>query len=226
MKFHPRWVVTALFVAASGASSVSHAALVDRGGGLIYDTALNITWLANADLAATNTFGLVFGADGSMNWTTAQSWIGAMNTNNYLGYSDWRLPTTLQPDATCSSQSGGSSGAYCTGSEMGQLFYNELGGVPGQNISTIHNNANYNLFTNVQDSFYWSGTEYAPDTTYAWYFNMGNGDQGVDNKLNGDYVWAVRPGDVAAVPIPAAVWLFGSGLLGLLGVTRRQKTSA
>ena len=28
---------------------------------------------------------------------------------------------------------------------------------------------------------------------------------------------------VAAVPVPAAVWLFGSGLLGLVGVARRKK---
>ena len=30
---------------------------------------------------------------------------------------------------------------------------------------------------------------------------------------------------VSAVPIPAAVWLFGSGLLGLVGVARRKKAS-
>jgi hypothetical protein len=29
----------------------------------------------------------------------------------------------------------------------------------------------------------------------------------------------------AAVPVPAAVWLFGSGLLGLIGVARRKKTA-
>jgi hypothetical protein len=29
---------------------------------------------------------------------------------------------------------------------------------------------------------------------------------------------------VSAVPLPAAVWLFGSGLLGLVGVSRRRKT--
>ena len=28
---------------------------------------------------------------------------------------------------------------------------------------------------------------------------------------------------VAAVPVPAAVWLFGSGLIGLIGVARRKK---
>ena len=31
--------------------------------------------------------------------------------------------------------------------------------------------------------------------------------------------------DVAAVPVPAAVWLFGSGLLGLVGVARRKKAA-
>ena len=32
-------------------------------------------------------------------------------------------------------------------------------------------------------------------------------------------------GDLAAVPVPAAVWLFGSGLLGLVGVARRRKAA-
>lgn len=30
---------------------------------------------------------------------------------------------------------------------------------------------------------------------------------------------------VSAVPVPAAVWLFGSGVVGLIGVARRRKTS-
>ena len=29
--------------------------------------------------------------------------------------------------------------------------------------------------------------------------------------------------DIQAVPVPAAVWLFGSGLIGLVGVARRKK---
>ena len=30
---------------------------------------------------------------------------------------------------------------------------------------------------------------------------------------------------LSSVPIPATVWLFGSGLLGLIGIARRKKTS-
>ena len=32
--------------------------------------------------------------------------------------------------------------------------------------------------------------------------------------------------DVAPIPVPAAVWLFGSGLIGLVGVARRRKAQA
>ena len=31
--------------------------------------------------------------------------------------------------------------------------------------------------------------------------------------------------DVAPVPVPAAVWLFGSGLIGLIGIARRRKAA-
>ena len=37
------------------------------------------------------------------------------------------------------------------------------------------------------------------------------------------YPGTVVPSDVSAVPIPAAAWLLGSGVLGLLGVTQRRK---
>lgn len=40
---------------------------------------------------------------------------------------------------------------------------------------------------------------------------------------SGDSVAFTSNFDVVPVPVPAAVWLFGSGLLGLLGVSRRKR---
>ncbi len=79
------------------------------------------------------------------------------------------------------------------------------------------------LFTNVQSFVYWSGTGDAPTNTNAWLFYTDDGFQNDDVTLNTFYAWAVRSGDVAApVPLPAAVWLFVSGLIGL-GVVGRAR---
>ena len=81
----------------------------------------NITLIADANLAASNTFGTAdIDSDGSMTWDTASDWIANMNAANYLGFNDWRFPATPQPDSSCGSQSGGFSfGSGCTGSRDG-----------------------------------------------------------------------------------------------------------
>lgn len=238
MKLAQTLLAAAVLLSAAGAAQANLISAL--GGQVVNDTDLNITWLANANLSATNTFGLATGVDlgpnagvtnvgpstiysnGAMTWGGALKWIGAMNAANYLGYHDWRLPTTLQPDATCQYQNGGVSDGYnCTGSEMGHLFYNELGGATVSSILTTHN-ANLSLFQNVQSYYYWSGTEYAPYTYGAWFFDSNDGDQIAGYKDSYMLALAVRPGQVAAAPVPGAAWLLGSGLLGLIGVARRR----
>jgi hypothetical protein len=207
-------IATLTLCAAVAAPGLSFGALLDRGGGLIYDTDLNITWLADANYARTT--GYV--NDGLMAWASATSW--ATNLSYYdsvrgVTYDDWRLPTS----DTC-------VGYNCTGSELGHLIYSELGGVAGQSIGTTHN-ANYSLFTNLRSSIYWSATVDAFDIYHsAWIFDTYWSGQGTLLKTSTLYAWAVRPGDVAAaasaVPVPAAAWLFSSGLIGLIGVARRK----
>ncbi len=47
----------------------------------------------------------------------------------------------------------------------------------------------------------------------------------VGGSFNGNVGQWVITGNVSAVPVPAAVWLFGSGLIGLAGIARRRKAA-
>lgn len=87
-------------------------------------------------------------------------------------------------------------------------------------------NAYYDLFSNIQLTVYWTGTEYAPPSTNAWTFYFSDGFQYAGDKGYGLYAMVVYAGDIAAVPVPAAAWLFGSGLLRLVGVLRRHHKAA
>ena len=59
---------------------------------------------------------------------------------------------------------------------------------------------------------------------YAWAFLPGSGGEQTPFQTYLYFsAWAVQSGDVSAVPVPAAVWLFGSGLIGLVGFARRKK---
>ena len=188
------------------ASSSANAALIERLGGLAYyDDQADLTWLADANYARTSGHD----ADGRMTWADANAWAAGLSVG---GVDGWRLADT---DPAL-------SGVNQSGSEMGNLFYNVLGGVAFSSITTTHN-TNYDLFSNVQSNFYWSATEYAPYTLHAWDFNMSIGAQGRSDKADSYYAWAVQSGDVSAVPVPAAVWLFGSGLIGLVGLARRKR---
>lgn len=83
MMTYMRVLVLGLFALAMGNAQ---AALFDRGGGLIYDDMLNVTWLQDVNYAKTSGYD----ADGKMTWEQALSWVSQLN---YGGFDDWRLPT-------------------------------------------------------------------------------------------------------------------------------------
>ena len=56
--------------------------------------------------------------------------------------------------------------------------------------------------------------------------NIGS-DGNWQNGLNQPITDVIYEGaEIAAIPLPAAAWLFGSGLLGLVGIARRRNTQA
>ena len=231
-----RTLSTLLFLSVA---STSNAALVSRlNGQAVYDTDLNVTWLANPNLAATENFG-VSGITtsgtltGIMNLETANNWVAAMNNfgnSGYLNISNWRLPTTTVPDNGCTTMQGipitNSTGFNCSLSEMGHLFYNEFNGTAGQHIRD-NPDPNISLFSfplELGDAVgFWSGTQ--PTSTQAFVFGFNVGGQGIEGATNSFYkAFAVADGDVAVVPIPSAIILFATGWLGLFGFARKNIT--
>ena len=61
--------------------------------------------------------------------------------------------------------------------------------------------------------------------TYSFLVDLVDGDKLSFRNFGGDNVGAMLDNiRVSAVPIPAAVWLFGSGLMGFLAMRRRVKS--
>ena len=246
-------LVTLVLIASVVVTNTAQASLVDRGNGLLYDNVLNLTWLQDANYAKTSGYD----TNGKMGWGGATAWAANLVYGGYSDWRLASNTPVNGSSFNYSYANNGSTdyGYNITSphSELSYMYYVNLGlkgfvnsagvyqpnfGIFGNgtyngvdhspNNQSSHSPNNVGLVTNLQSDGYWSGSDYAPDSTgnSAWYFFAGDGTQengalkeDIHNQL---YAWAVHPGDVAAVPVPGAIWLFGSGLLGLLGLKKRK----
>jgi len=181
---------------------------VNPGGQTVYDPVANVTWLANANIAATNTFGLAactkqgspnpcVNADGAMNSDSAAQFIANMNSFNgsgYLGQANWQMPTAA---ADCTGY-----GCSSAGNPMGELFYGQFGLKQGASVVATPSLV-VGPLSNIQPYLYWScqGATIAgpcssagPASGFEWSFSPGNGFQGTDILQNDLYVTAYFPG--------------------------------
>jgi len=235
MNISNHWVVNTLLFTTLGFSSLVHAVPVSGQGTwettlegrdldgnaatyeAYYDTVLGISWLANT-------------AESTMDWYDASAWAESLNV---YGVTGWRLPEMANSNASCVWTYGGTTCGYnvdTSTSEFASLFYDTLGNLADYDTTgTLQSGSG----TSNTGPFSILGTEYVLVTDRAWVFDLGaSTSQGVlaknnsyDPGLRGFYAWAVRDGDVSAVPVPTAVWLFGSGLVGLIGIARRKKAA-
>ena len=94
---------------------------------------------------------------------------------------DWRLGSTVNGLYQYGYDGTTTGGYNITTSEMGHLFYEELGNL-GYYDTSGNYQAGYGLqntgdFNNLVDSWYWSGTDYANNSVNAWGFLMDGGNQ-------------------------------------------------
>jgi hypothetical protein len=113
----------------------------DHGDGSVTDNLTNLIWTKDAGM--TTIAGCV---GGLKNWDDALLYAACLNTNSYLGYTDWRLPNRKELRSLID-----------YGQSSPVLPYNHP-------------------FDNVQLNWYWTSTTYAGNTAEAWAVNLNTGE--------------------------------------------------
>jgi hypothetical protein len=163
-------ILLSVLIMVTTISASSHGALIDMQDGTIYDTDTQLSWLKDAR------------AGGYTKWVDARAWTQSLNI---AGLTGWRLPAA---DPACGVN------YNCAASEMGHLYYAELGNAAGEQLT------NTGPFVNLQSGIYWTGTEYVTVPKQAWGFSFLGGSQYADDKENHCHAWAVRPGARSVEP--------------------------
>jgi hypothetical protein len=98
--------------------------------------------------------------------------------------------------------------------------------------ATESTSASYNAGAATKYGFIGVNDLGATGTSYQLFGFTGNNTAAVlqsyilgSATLSANGTLTIKGNSAAPVPLPAAVWLFGSGLMGLVGVSRRRKTA-
>jgi hypothetical protein len=216
-------LVAALAFAGSGRLSAqengpgNQTVLLIPDGDTVYDVVNHVTWLADANLPATERFDVPLcdplvaqppgescvDASGAMTYTSALAWVKAMNAADYLGHHQWQIPTTPPHDPGCpvKGPSGDNFGFGCDTSALGYLYYKALG-LKAPNTAVPIPPNKVGPFQNLQPNFYWSDSRGGGLPCNTANFSFASGAQG--GGCGGDFadVLPMIPGKIADTPPP------------------------
>jgi len=202
-------------------SGVAQATLIDMGtdslgNKLIYDKDYDITWYDFTYYSA--------------GWDDAVDWANNLivDLGDGVTIDDWRLPTAYNPDGSVSD-----FGYNVTGSEMGHLYYTELGNLGFKAPNGTYPQPGWDLketgpFENLELGAgygYWTGEDNAPAQGQwaivdVWFFYPLYGKHDGSHKWDEYQALAVYSGKIEIsagdpVPEPSTMVLLGLGLAGV-----------
>jgi hypothetical protein len=190
----------------------AHAELIDFGGGLIYDSAQDLTWLdpAFAQPPHTSMDGTLLcpfaPCDFSYTWLGATSWVADLR---YEGYDDWRLPDKFTP-----SQSRGDNELRRM---VDQLPGWEFGSSNGDPFALLATGERGPFLTTPDYWFVWMNEPYT--YTYEGGYDFPDHLETATRRVR-----PVRSGaPVSKVPEPSTLGLLALGAVGV-AIMRRRRT--
>ncbi len=116
----------------------------DLGNGIVRDNVTDLEWVQDGNLMATRDPGFDNDStpgDGKVTWQHALDYVANLNNENYLGYSDWRLPNVKE---------------LATLMDSGAPYYTSAPQIDPR------------YFPDTVDDFYWSSTTDSSKTGEAW----------------------------------------------------------
>jgi len=203
-------VVLLILIATFGLTVKASATLWDRGEGLIYDDVLNITWLQNANYAATDltdskvkeiissTVIVIPGRNlhvtdfkkdtsgnyytGQMTWWGAMAWVQALS---YAGYDDWRLPSTDESKVDFSNGSFGWAGPDSDGKYDYYRGYNMVNSEMGFLYYETLDNLGYYATDGTKSQSGWDVLKPGPFNNLQEYYYWS-----IETSINNLYAWS------------------------------------
>ena len=179
----------------------------------VYDSVLDITWLADANYAD----GTGFLNSGRFNWSEANVFAQDFVFGDFDA---WRLPSIL--DHPPSQHYGYGYGSYQNETELNYIFQEVLNYNTGGPFSANFIDSESGIEHSINNAEYTGHTYWFQEASTSWvvghYSYKPYGQEFlVSASQDFNFVWPVHDGDigVSAVPLPAGIYLFLSGLVGL-----------